>query len=92
MSSAIFANKKIIMQISILKSQKTSSSLGNLYVGDWEKGGKIRASALHLISRYFQGSNWDLAGLKKWGQRNKLSFYLPTRPQDLKNQRWNAEN
>ena len=53
------------MQTSALKNQKTSSSLSNLYIGDWEKGRKIRADTLHLVSYYFQESDWGPAELKK---------------------------
>ena len=53
------------MQTSALKSQKTSDSLGNFHVDDWEKRGKIGANTLHLVSRYFQESDWGLVGLRK---------------------------
>ena len=74
------------MQIKTLKSQKTSDGFGNLYVGDWEKGGKIRAGTLHLVSHYFQESDWGSAELKKWGQCNEPGFCPLIRLQDLKDQ------
>ena len=57
MSNATSTNKKVSMQTSALKSQKTSSGLDNFHVNDWEKGGKIRMDTLYLVSRYFQGSD-----------------------------------
>ena len=43
------------MQKSAQKSQKTSSSLDNLHVNDWQKNSeKIRTSVLHLVFRHFQ--------------------------------------
>ena len=42
------------MQISALKSQKTSNGLGNLHIEDKENGEKIRVGTLHLVSRHFQ--------------------------------------
>lgn len=48
--SAISVNKKNTMLISILKRQKTSDSLGNIYVNDWkENEGKIGINTLYLI-------------------------------------------
>ena len=80
------------MQISALKSQKTNSGLGNLYINDWENRGKIGANILYLISRYLQGSNWGPTGLEEQNQCNKSSFCSLTGPQDLNNQRWSSKN
>ncbi len=46
--------QRVTMQISTLKSQKTSGSLGDLYVNDWEDGGnkRIRINTLHLVFRH----------------------------------------
>ena len=57
MSNATPANRKVTMQTSALKSQKTSGKLDNLHIGDLEKGVKIRVGTLHLVSRYFQRSD-----------------------------------
>ena len=53
MLSVIALSKKVTTEASVLISQKTNGSLGNLHVGDSEKGG-IRADILYLISHYFQ--------------------------------------
>ena len=72
------------MQTSALKSQKTSDSLGDLYVDDWEKWRRIGTSILYLVFCHFQRSDWGFIKFKKQGQRDKLDFCLQTRPQDLK--------
>ena len=55
MSNAILANKKVTMQISVTKSQKTSGGLGNLYVNDLQENGKrIKTNTLFWVSRYLQ--------------------------------------
>ena len=80
------------MQISALKSQKTSGDLSNLYVNDWEKRGRIRTVILYLVSHHFQRLDWGPTELRKWSQLNEAGFRSLTRPQDLKNQRWSIEN
>ena len=55
MSSATPVNRKIIMQTSALKSQKTSGGLSDIHLGDWKKRGRIRVGTLHLVSCHFQG-------------------------------------
>lgn len=52
------------MSTNVLKSQKTSSNLGNLYIDDWKKGG-IRVDTLHLVFYNFQGLDQDSTRLKK---------------------------
>ena len=74
------------MQISTLKSQKTSGGLANLHANDWEEEGRIGIGILHLVFRHFQGSDQGPAGLKKRSQYKEPSFCPPIGPQDLKNQ------
>ena len=73
------------MQTNTLKSQKTSSGLGNFHVNNWEDRRKIRTNTLYLVSYHLQRSNQGPAGFKKQSQYNESSFCLLTRPQDLKN-------
>ena len=73
------------MSTSAQKNQKTSGNLGNFYINDWKNGESVGADTLYLKSRHFQGSNWDLARLKKQSQRNELGFCLSTRFYNLKN-------
>ena len=41
------------MQISFLKSQQISDGFSNLYINNWENGGKIGMDSLHLVFRHF---------------------------------------
>ena len=51
--------KNVTTLASILTSQKTSSSLGNLYIDDRQenRGRRIRTDTLYLVFRHFQGLN-----------------------------------
>ncbi len=93
-SNIIPASRRVTMQTSALKKQKTSSNLGNLYVNDWENGGNKRTGmgTLYLLSFHLQGSDWGPTRLKKQCQCNESSFCLLVRPQNSKDQRWSSEN
>ena len=58
--------QKNTMPISVTKSQKTSSSLGNFYVNNWQENiRKIQTGTLYLVSRHFQGLDSGLTQFKK---------------------------
>ena len=50
MSNVILASKKVTTQISALKNQKTSDSLGNFNIDDEKNGRRIGMGTLYLIS------------------------------------------
>ncbi len=85
------AIKKVTMQTSAQKSQKTIGGLGNLHL-DGGKNRGIRTGSLHLVSHHLQGSDRGPAGLKKRSQSNESSFRAVARPQDLQDQRWSSED
>ena len=51
--------------MSVLKNQKTSGGLNNLYINDYKKNKEIRTDILYLVSCNLQGSNQDYTELKK---------------------------
>ena len=57
--STIPINKKVTIQTSIQKSEKTSDDLGNLHVDNGQENGerKIGIGTLYLEFRHFQGLN-----------------------------------
>ncbi len=81
------------MPLSVQTSQKTSGSLSNLHVNDWQENGRrIRADTLHSVSRYFQEPDWGPAGLRKRTQCNKSGFCIAAKPQDPQDQHWSSED
>ena len=56
-SNAIPTNKKVTMQTSALKNQKTSGGFGNFHTNDREERGRIRRKTLHLVFCHFKASN-----------------------------------
>ncbi len=53
------------MPTSVSKSQKTNSSLGNLYINDWKENGKVGAGTIYQVSRNLQRLDKSLTRLKK---------------------------
>lgn len=65
--SIISANKKITMSTNILKNQKISGGLSDLYINNWKEKKGIRICILYLVFYNFQGLGGDkgFTGLKK---------------------------
>ena len=75
------------MPTSVLKSQKTSNSLGKLYINNWkENRRKIRTNTLYLTYYNFQKLDHCSIRLRKQSQYNKPNFCFLIRCQDIKNQ------
>ncbi len=79
------------MPTNALKSQKTSSNLGDLYIDIGEKR-RIETNTLYLIFCDLQESNCGFTRLRKQSQHNKSSFCFPIKLQDMNDQCWNSKN
>lgn len=71
------------MPINIPKTQKTSGSLSNFYLDNWEKGG-IEINILYLIPYNLQRLTQGPIGFRKQRYYNKLSFCFSVRSQNIK--------
>lgn len=66
MSSILLINRRVTIQTSAPKSQKTSSSLGKFLVNNWQENGrKIGIDILYLVFCYLQRLDWGPTGFEK---------------------------